>query len=217
MAPRATLCSGTHHLSTNASHLNTQIHSFDDPSNYLGPHNRYLGATVGRVANRIARGAFTLNDKSYSLAINNGPNALHGGLEGFDRRLWNVQPATEGSDPSIICTLCSDDGDQVGIGNALHKNATPLSSTLSGLPGRSARARHLHTATRHAGNRVPCSPGANRHARHAHQPHQPQLCVMMPHSVMVPPYKACNNQLLGAQISTYRAGWTLMCCRTRCR
>lgn len=95
-------------------HLNTLYPpSFDDPSNYMGPHNRYLGATVGRVANRIARGAFTLNDTSYSLAINNGPNALHGGLEGFDRRLWTVQTDEDGCDPRLVCTLHSDDGDQV--------------------------------------------------------------------------------------------------------
>ncbi len=87
---------------------------FDNPSDYLGPSNRYFGATVGRVANRIARGKFHLNDTDYSLAINNGPNALHGGLEGFDRRLWDVQVVDEESGvPGITCTLRSEDGDQV--------------------------------------------------------------------------------------------------------
>lgn len=46
---------------------------------------RYLGAVVGRVANRIARGRFLVEGKEYQLDINNGPNALHGGLRGFNK------------------------------------------------------------------------------------------------------------------------------------
>lgn len=46
---------------------------------------RYLGATVGRVANRIAKGHFVLNGNEYQLDVNNGPNALHGGLRGFNK------------------------------------------------------------------------------------------------------------------------------------
>jgi aldose 1-epimerase len=52
----------------------------------------YLGATCGRVANRIAKGKFTLDGKKYSLAVNNGPNALHGGRKGFDKVLWRATP-----------------------------------------------------------------------------------------------------------------------------
>ncbi len=53
-------------------------------SGYLSD-KRYLGATVGRVANRIARGCFVVEGKEYQLDINNGPNALHGGLVGFNK------------------------------------------------------------------------------------------------------------------------------------
>lgn len=50
----------------------------------------YYGCTVGRVANRIANAKFTLEGKEYDLAANNGPNHLHGGLKGFDRKIWKV-------------------------------------------------------------------------------------------------------------------------------
>ncbi len=58
---------------------------FDDLNGYLGAHP-YFGATVGRVANRVAKGKFTLNGKEYTLATNNGPNALQGGLKGLSRK-----------------------------------------------------------------------------------------------------------------------------------
>ncbi|KAJ3209757.1 hypothetical protein HDU82_000183 [Entophlyctis luteolus] len=67
----------------------------------------YVG-TVGRFANRIANGTFNLNGKSYSLAQNNGPNSLHGGVDGFDRRVWDVV-ATSQTSVSFQLTSPADD------------------------------------------------------------------------------------------------------------
>ena len=84
---------------------------FDSLSQYvkLSP---YFGAIVGRFANRIARGTFTLDGKTYHLAINNGPNALHGGLVGFDKVIWNAEPFTNDTSVGVVWTHTSPDGDQ---------------------------------------------------------------------------------------------------------
>ncbi|MCD8204202.1 MAG: galactose mutarotase [Coprobacillus sp.] len=68
----------------------------------------YFGASVGRVAGRIAHGKFTLNDKEYSLAINNGVNALHGGIRSFSRRTWNASITPSGLKMSLV----SPDGEE---------------------------------------------------------------------------------------------------------
>ncbi len=74
----------------------------------------YLGAIVGRFANRIAKGQFTIDGVSYQLDINNGDNALHGGLHGFDKRRWGVE---ERNAQQVVFTLVSEDGDQGYPGN----------------------------------------------------------------------------------------------------
>ncbi|XP_035461415.2 aldose 1-epimerase isoform X1 [Scophthalmus maximus] len=80
---------------------------YDDLEGYMSD-KRYLGAVVGRVANRIAAGRFEVDGKEYKLDINNGPNALHGGLRGFDKAIW-LATAVEGG---VQLSLTSPDGDQ---------------------------------------------------------------------------------------------------------
>ena len=82
---------------------------YDDPAGYEGPSGTFFGATVGRNANRIAGGKFTLNDKSYTLDVNNGPNNLHSGLDFYSFRIWQVKSTT---DNAITFALHSPDGDQ---------------------------------------------------------------------------------------------------------
>ena len=75
---------------------------------------RFLGATIGRFGNRIAKGKFTLNGKEYTLAQNNGQNSLHGGVKGFDMKVWDVVSATE---QELVMTLESPDGEEGFPGN----------------------------------------------------------------------------------------------------
>lgn len=80
---------------------------YDELASYELPCGN-MGATVGRYANRIARGRFSLDGRDYELAVNNGPNHLHGGLVGFDRRLW--RGAVSGDE--IAFDILSPDGEE---------------------------------------------------------------------------------------------------------
>ncbi|MCC6930118.1 MAG: galactose mutarotase [Gemmatimonadaceae bacterium] len=72
----------------------------------------YFGAVVGRVANRVARGRFTLDGKEYTLAVNNGPNALHGGLKGFDKVIWRAESFKNDTSVGVVLTYTSKDGEE---------------------------------------------------------------------------------------------------------
>jgi aldose 1-epimerase len=89
---------------------------------YEGDHP-YFGGTIGRVANRIAKGKFRLGGQEYTLATNNGPNHLHGGVRGFDRRVWKARPASVAGVPAVRFTYTSADMEE-GYPGALTATVT---------------------------------------------------------------------------------------------
>ncbi|HZV85733.1 MAG TPA: aldose epimerase family protein [Brevundimonas sp.] len=84
---------------------------FADLSGYLD-QSAYIGVTVGRVANRIAGGRFTLDGIARVVPVNDGPNSLHGGHAGLDRRVWEIVTLTDGPAPGVTLRCVSPDGDQ---------------------------------------------------------------------------------------------------------
>jgi aldose 1-epimerase len=84
---------------------------FDTLAGYLAGHP-YFGATCGRVSNRIAGGSFELDGKTHTLAKNNGANHLHGGLVGFDKKLWKASPRLSDRGPAVDFEVVSPDGDE---------------------------------------------------------------------------------------------------------
>jgi aldose 1-epimerase len=89
---------------------------FDNLEGYLGDEP-YFGGTIGRYANRIAKGKFTLDGKEYTLAINNGPNSLHGGKIGFNRRVWKAEPLKLAGGAAVKFSYFSKDGEEGYPGN----------------------------------------------------------------------------------------------------
>jgi aldose 1-epimerase len=89
---------------------------YDTLEPYL-KNSPYFGAIVGRVANRIAKGKFTLDGKNYDLQKNGGPNHLHGGIKGFDKVLWNAEPVSGKDFVSLQLTYASPDGEEGYPGN----------------------------------------------------------------------------------------------------
>lgn len=87
--------------------------NFDEYLNNTG----YLGATIGRNSNRIENSEFVLNDKIYKLYENDGRNNLHGGKEGFDKKIWNAE-CLDDEEPSLVLTYLSPDGEEGFPGNA---------------------------------------------------------------------------------------------------
>ncbi|MCX4998464.1 aldose epimerase family protein [Streptomyces longwoodensis] len=83
----------------------------------------YFGALIGRYGNRIGKGRFTLDGTAYQLSVNDGENSLHGGAKGFDKRVWDVEPFTRGSDVGLHLYYTSVDG-EMGYPGTLRTKVT---------------------------------------------------------------------------------------------
>jgi aldose 1-epimerase len=109
------------------------VAGFDNLADYAAK-SPYFGALIGRYGNRIDAGRFTLDGKQYQLDVNDGDNSLHGGAKGFDKRVWDVEPFTEGTDVGLRLRYTSADGEM-------------------GYPG-TLRTRVTYTLTRHGDWRI---------------------------------------------------------------
>jgi aldose 1-epimerase len=89
---------------------------FNDLDSYVKTHP-FFGTAVGRYANRIAKGRFTLNGIEYKLAVNNGENHLHGGIKGFDKVVWTAEQVKTLAGPAVRLTYLSKDGEEGYPGN----------------------------------------------------------------------------------------------------
>jgi aldose 1-epimerase len=96
--------------------LGDVILGFETLAPYLGAHP-YFGGLIGRYGNRIAGGQFVLNGVTYDLARNDGPNHLHGGPNGFHRRVWSAQEHAAAAGPSLELAYLSRDGEEGYPGN----------------------------------------------------------------------------------------------------
>jgi aldose 1-epimerase len=95
---------------------------FNNLDQYVN-QNPYFGNITGRYANRIAGGQFELNGQTYQLALNNGPNSLHGGNFGFDKRIWAAEEINDGRNVGLRLTYTSPDGEE-GYPGTLHVTVT---------------------------------------------------------------------------------------------
>ena len=77
----------------------------------------FFGGTIGRYANRIAHGKFTLDGSAYTLPLNDGPNSLHGGVKGFNKRVWTAKDASGASGEALELTYMAKDGEEGYPGN----------------------------------------------------------------------------------------------------
>ncbi len=99
------------HVPDREGKLADVVLGFDTLEGYLAGHP-FFGATTGRVANRIAKGKFTLNGTDYQLAVNNGPNHLHGGNVGLDKRVWESEPWTGNAERGVLFSYVSPDKEE---------------------------------------------------------------------------------------------------------
>ncbi|MFG2262517.1 aldose epimerase family protein [Streptomyces sp. NPDC048720] len=98
------------------------VAGFADLDDYAAK-SPYFGALIGRYGNRIGKGRFTLDGKDYQLSVNDGVNSLHGGAKGFDKRVWDVEPFTDGSDVGLRLYYTSADG-EMGYPGTLRSKVT---------------------------------------------------------------------------------------------
>lgn len=96
--------------------LSDVVLGFDDLAGYQG-ENPYFGAIIGRYGNRIAKGKFSIGDREYQLALNNGANALHGGPQGFNKRLWQARELQRESYAGLELSRVSKDMEEGYPGN----------------------------------------------------------------------------------------------------
>lgn len=99
-----------------AGRLADVVLGLDNLEAYLAPHP-FFGGTIGRYANRIAKGRFALDGNEYQLAINNPPHSLHGGKIGFDRRAWKAEALDNPGGAAVRFTYLSTDGEENYPGN----------------------------------------------------------------------------------------------------
>ena len=100
--------------------LGDVVLGFDKLADYQGEGplaSPYFGALIGRYGNRLKNGQFTLDGKKYQLTKNNGPNALHGGVKGFDKVIWQAEPGTSADGQTLKLTYRSKDGEEGYPGN----------------------------------------------------------------------------------------------------
>lgn len=96
---------------------------FDDVQGYQQNGSVYFGATIGRFGNRLAGGAFELDGKRYQVPKNDGDNSLHGGPQGFDKRVWKAQPSDGKDSVGVTLTYVSEDG-EMGFPGTLKTHVT---------------------------------------------------------------------------------------------
>ena len=92
--------------------LDDVVLGYDTAAEYVTSKTTYFGAVVGRYANRIAKGRFTLDGRTYPLATNDGPNHLHGGKKGFDTAIWRGEPFQDDRGVGVAFTYLSPDGEE---------------------------------------------------------------------------------------------------------
>ena len=102
--------------------LDDIVLGFASPQQYFDDGN-YFGATVGRFANRIGKGRFTLEGRAHQLSINDHGNSLHGGTRGLDKRVWKMDSITSGRSASVVMSYVSPDGEE-GYPGTMHVTAT---------------------------------------------------------------------------------------------